>query len=105
MLDLDLALEDLALPLLVVRLPLVELGMTSVANSSRDSRMWASVFLPAWFRRMTWSMLVSSNFRSRSRIVSGEPMRPPLDLAALPGSAFHFWYSSQRLTVPGSTTP
>ena len=28
-------------------------------------------FLPAWFRRITWSTLLSSNFRSRRRIVVG----------------------------------
>ena len=35
------------------------------------------VFLPAWLSRITWSTFDSSNLRSRSRIVSGEPMSPP----------------------------
>ena len=105
MLDLDLAAEDLALPLLVLALAVVELGHDlGRGRSTKLSRMWASVFLPAWFRRMTWSMLVSSNLCSRSRIIApGQPMRPPLDLAALPGSAFHFWYSSH--SASGSMTP
>ena len=50
--------------------------MTSAANSSNDEQMSAWVFLPAWLSRITWSTLDSWNLRSRSRIVSGEPMSP-----------------------------
>ena len=42
---------------------------------------------------------------SFSRIVAGEPIRPPCCAFCPAGPAFHVWYSSHRLTVPGTTGP
>ena len=54
---------------------------------------------------MTWSTFEVSKRRSLRRIVSGEPMRPPFCAFCPAGVAFQTWYSSHRLTVPGSTGP
>lgn len=36
-------------------------------------------------------------------MVAGEPIRPPPCAFCPLGPAFHAWYSSQRLVVPGAT--
>ena len=86
-LELDLARQHLALPLLM--------------NSSRLSQICACEFLPAWLSRITWSMFDVSNRRSFRRSVSGDPINPPeIARAAASGfSRFHLLYSSHMLTV------
>ena len=79
--------------------------MTSAANSSSASQMCSWRLRPAWFSRITWSTFESANRCSFWRIVAGEPMRPPFCAFCPAGVDFHVWYSSHRLTVPGTTGP
>ena len=80
-------------------------GITSVANSSSASQMCSWRLRPAWLSRITWSTLDSAKRCSLARIVAGEPISPPCCAFCPAGAAFHVWYSSHRLTVPGTTGP
>ena len=104
LLELDLAGEDRAASTPGAR-PRVawNSGMTSVANSSRLRRCRSWVFVPAWFSRITWSTFDSSNLRSLRADRLGRADQPAgLRLLALRACFRNAWYSSHRLTVPGS---
>ena len=81
-------------------------GITSAANSSSASQMCSWRLRPAWLSRITWSTLDSANRCSLARIVVRRADQAAvLRLLARTASAFHAWYSSHRLTVPGTTGP